>query len=232
MKSVWRSTFSAAAASHYRHEKNCFELAKAYYQIYKTKFGAESAPGVEVWGASLKAFVYFLVLSKHSSEQQSLLHSSLRADKESLEKIPEFSGVLKLFTTNEIVPFPFLNQGVLEELDARTEGGEELAEHFAVMLHTRVIQQNIRVAASCNTKIAETRLAQLLSLEGPILERELSNMVSEGDLYARINRPEDIVSFEKSKSHEERLSDFGGDLDKLLGLCDDTCHLIQKEMAK
>ena len=49
---------------YYRHEKNCFELAKAYHQIYKTQKGSEENTTVEVWGESLKSFVYFLILSK------------------------------------------------------------------------------------------------------------------------------------------------------------------------
>lgn len=217
---------------YYRHEKNCFELAKAYHQIYKTQKGSEENTTVEVWGESLKSFVYFLILSKHSNEQQDLLHRSLTTEKESLLQIPEFHACLNLFTTNEIIPFPFLNQGTLEDLPARTENGEELAAHFATTLHQRVVQYNIRVAASCYTRVTGTRLAQLLSLEGGVLERELSAMVSDGDLYARINRPSDIVCFEKSKSHEERLSEVGSDLDKLLSLCNDTTHLIAKEMAR
>ena len=54
-------------------------------------------------------------------------------------------------------------------------------------------------------------------------------MVSNGSLYAKIDRPKDIVRFNKTRSSEEVLSDWAGDIKTLLHLVDETSYLIQKE---
>lgn len=61
------------------------------------------------------------------------------------------------------------------------------------------------------------------------LEREISVMVSEGAVYAKIDRPKDIVRFAAPKNPEAVLSDWARDIDKLLHLVETTTHLIDKE---
>jgi 26S proteasome regulatory subunit N5 len=54
-------------------------------------------------------------------------------------------------------------------------------------------------------------------------------MVSSGDLYAKIDRPRDVVRFRAPQSPEAILSDWVSDVDKLLHLVETTTHLIHKE---
>ncbi len=54
-------------------------------------------------------------------------------------------------------------------------------------------------------------------------------MVSAGSLYAKIDRPKDIVRFKKERKEEEVLSDWAADIKSLLNLVEETTYLIHKE---
>ena len=127
----------------------------------------------------------------------------------------------------EIVNYPLPHQKELESLAAFQEAG--LAQHWGEIFHRRVIQHNIRTVSLYYKRIHGARLAQLLQLSADRLESEIASMVSDGTVYAKIDRPADIVRFEKPKSSEAILSDWSGDIEKLLHLIETTTHLIHKE---
>jgi 26S proteasome regulatory subunit N5 len=54
-------------------------------------------------------------------------------------------------------------------------------------------------------------------------------MVSSGAVYAKIDRPKDIIRFLQPKSPEIILTEYAYDIDKLLHLVETTTHLIHKE---
>ena len=93
----------------------------------------------------------------------------------------------------------------------------------------RIIQHNIRIVSLYYKRIKGSRLAQLLQLEAARLEEEIANMVSDGSVYAKIDRPKDIVRFFAPQTPEAILSDWASDIDKLLHLVETTTHLIHKE---
>lgn len=119
------------------------------------------------------------------------------------------------------------HQQELEAFPAFTQDG--LAEHWHEIFHRRVIQHNIRIVSLYYKRIHGSRLAQLLQLEPSRLEQEIATMVSDGSVYAKIDRPADIVRFAPSKNPEAILSDWASDIDKLLHLVETTTHLIHKE---
>lgn len=121
------------------------------------------------------------------------------------------------------------NQAELEGIQAMSEGGPDLARFWHESFHRRIIQHNIRVASLYYRRIHGARLAQLLGLDPERLEKELSSMVSEGSVYAKIDRPNDIVRFSEPKSPEAVLSEWASDIDKLLHMVQTTTHLIYKE---
>jgi 26S proteasome regulatory subunit N5 len=117
-----------------------------------------------------------------------------------------------------------------EDGTAMVTGEEpELAAHWRETFRKRVVQHNVRTVALYYRRIRGSRLAQLLQLTGDRLEHELAEMVSSGDLYARIDRPRDVVRFRAPQSPEAVLSDWVSDVDKLLHLVETTTHLIHKE---
>jgi 26S proteasome regulatory subunit N5 len=69
----------------------------------------------------------------------------------------------------------------------------------------------------------------LLGLDVKQLEGEIASMVSNGTVYAKIDRPADIIRFEQKKSSEAVLTGWADNIDKLLHLVETTTHLIHKE---
>jgi len=175
----------------------------------------------------MQSTVLFLALSPYSMEQQDMLN---RVNEDSnLEKLPPCHTMIKLLLKKEIIVYPTPNQSELEGLSAFKEGGEELVEYWHETFHRRVIQHNIRVASVYYRRIHGARLAQLLGLEHERLEQEIASMVSDGSVYAKIDRPKDIVRFCASKNPEAVLSEWASDIDKLLHLVETTTHLINRE---
>jgi 26S proteasome regulatory subunit N5 len=209
---------------YHRHEKNSFELAKDYHSIYLTSTVQENE---EKWKESLKSTVLFLSLSPYSMEQQNMLN--LLSKDANLEKIESCSEMIKLLLKNEIASYPVVHQDEVESWNAFTEGGDELTIHWKQIFRTRIIQHNIRVAAMYYRRIHGTRLAQLLGLSPEELEAEVASMVSNREVYAKIDRPNNIIRFAEKKNPEAVLSDWASDISSLLHLVETTSHLIQKE---
>lgn len=220
----YKVKFFTLMAELHRHEKDAFLLAKDYHSIYSTPriLNDEAA-----WRDALQSTVVFLALSPYSNEQQDMLNRV--SEDGNLEKLPFFQATVKLFLKKEIINYPLVNQAELEALPAFLEGGEDLAKYWHELFHRRIIQHNVRIASLYYKRIHGARLAQLLKLEPQQLEREISAMVSDGSVYAKIDRPEDIVRFQVPQTAESVLSDWASDIGKLLHLVETTTHLINKE---
>lgn len=216
--------FFSLMAEYHRHEKDALELAKDYHAIYLTS----TVQAVEEqWFEALRATVLFLTLSPYSSDQVDLLNR-IKADS-NLEKLEACSNAITLLLTKEIASYPILHQDEMETWNAFREGGDDLAMHWKKTFHTRIIQHNIRVVACYYKRIHGKRLSQLLGLTPAEVEKEVAGMVSNGDVYAKIDRPSDIFRFKQEKSPETILSSFAQDVSTLLNLVETTSHLIQKE---
>ena len=64
------------------------------------------------------------------------------------------------------------------------------------------------------------------------IESELADMVVNNYIYAKINRIENIVNFQKKMEHHDVLDELNYDLRKMLEGLEQTCHLINKEYLK
>ena len=136
-------------------------------------------------------------------------------------------ATIQLLLKKEIINYPLPHQQELESLAVVQEGG--LAAHWHDIFYRRIIQHNIRIAALYYKRIHGARLAQLLQLQPDVLEQEIASMVSDGTVYAKIDRPADIVRFQAKKSPAAILTNWAADIDKLLHLVETTTHLIHKE---
>jgi len=220
----YRVKFFLLMSEYHRHEKDPFMLAKAYHSIYSTPHVQEDE---SKWIPALQSTVLFLLLSPYSNEQQDMIHRLNGDDK--LEKLPSFQNVIKILLKKEIINYPLVNQQELETLPSFVEGGTDMAAFWSESLNRRIIQHNIRIASMYYEKIHGARLAQLLSLDAIRLEKEIASMVSDGSVYAKIDRPKDIVRFSTPKNPEAVLTEWSTDIDKLLHLVETTTHLINKE---
>lgn len=219
----YKVKFFTLMAELHRHEKNAFLLAKDYHSIYSTPMILNDDAK---WKEALQATVVYLALSPYSNEQQDMMN---RVHKDSnLEKLSSFQLTIKILLKKEIISYPMTNQVELEGVSAILEGGQDLIQFWHESFHRRIIQHNVRVASLYYRRIHGTRLAQLLGLEPERLEREISSMVSDGSVYAKIDRPKDIVRFAEPKTPESVLSEWASDIDKLLHMVETTTHLINK----
>ncbi|EEB93629.1 hypothetical protein MPER_07684, partial [Moniliophthora perniciosa FA553] len=100
-------------------------------------------------------------------------------------------------------------------------------------LHTRIIEhamrfllipgmQNIRVVAAYYTRITIPRLTSLLDLTRKQTEETLARLVVSKTIWARIDRPAEIITFKAPRSAEDVMNDWSSDMQKLLGLVEKT----------
>jgi len=220
----YKVKFFTLMAELHRHHKDAFSLAKDYHSIYSTPIILKDDAK---WKDALQSTVVYLALSPYSNEQQDMMNR-VREDA-NLEKLPSFFATIKLLLKKEIISYPMTYQAEMQGISALSEGGQDLAQFWNESFHRRIIQHNIRVASIYYRRIHGARLAQLLGLDPERLEKEISSMISDGTVYAKIDRPKDIVRFSEPKSPESVLSEWASDIDKLLHMVETTTHLINKE---
>ncbi|TDH69048.1 hypothetical protein CCR75_004583 [Bremia lactucae] len=183
------------------HENHPLELCRHWMAILNTEMVKEKE---ELWKKALEHATIFVVLSAFSTLQSDLLHTLAR--EKLMEKVPEFAAVLKNFTTREIIAFPMKEDALLKRhsIFHNVERGTE----WWNTLHTRVVEHNIRVVAEHYERIRLPHLANMIGLSEDVTESNISTLVSEGAIYAKIDRPAKLVSFHRPLLPEEQLSNW------------------------
>jgi len=170
----------------------------------------------------------FVILSEKTNEQSDFLHR-LALDV-NLLKVPEFSRLVNLFITKEVLnlsEFKTDFQGEFSHLPVFK--GKEESEHLWKEIHLRVIEHNLQVVADYYKVITTKRLSQLLHLNETETEKHVSQLVVKGTIYAKIDRPLGVVAFRKTETPNDVLNKWSSDIDSLLSLVENTVHLIQRE---
>ncbi len=198
---------------------------QAYIAMYNT-------PSVQAdeskWRPILRRAVMFLALSAYDSEVADAL-ARLRVDPR-VQKLPACAEVLRLLTTHELVSWPLAcwSEWSADEVFAESAPHGRGATR-AKDLHKRIVQHNLRVFERAYKRIRTARLASLLQLSEEETESYIAELVSSGQLYAKIDRPAGIVNFARPETPATLLNAWSHDVGKLLSLVDKTCHLIHKE---
>ena len=79
------------------------------------------------------------------------------------------------------------------------------------------------------TRVRTQRMADLLDLTKDEAEQFLSNLVSNKTISAKVDRLADIITFQPKKSPQEILNEWSFNLNSLMTIIINTCHLINKE---
>lgn len=172
--------------------------------------------------------VLFVVLAPHDNLQSDILHHlTLDAD---LKVLPLFEQLATMFTTMELIRWPKMVEIYGSELREHSvfsdkEHGEAIWED----LHQRIIEHNIRVVAKFYTRISIQGLSELLDLSADVTETVLAKLVVNGTVWARIDRPQHVVTFAKEKDVEDALNEWSNNTAKLLNHIETIGHLIAKE---
>lgn len=214
-----------------KHEDKYLEVCKHYRQVLDTE-AVENNP--DQLKAALQRVIYFVLLAPYDNEQSDLLHR-ISQDSRIATSCPTEAQLLKLFTVPELMRWPSIEANFGPHLtstdifSAQEDPSDPKAHQRWLDFRKRVIEHNVRVIAKYYTRIHFSRLTSLLDLTAEETESYISSLVTSKTIYARIDRPAQIVSFEKKRDADEVLNEWSGNMKSLLGLLERIDHLITKE---
>ncbi|CUS23077.1 LAQU0S08e01618g1_1 [Lachancea quebecensis] len=205
------------------HKRDYLQVAQYYQEIYNT----ESIKKDETkWKHALTHVVLFLVLTPYDNLQNDLIHK-VQLDN-NLKKLEKPESLVELFTTAELMRWPFVKESYESFLNSDDVAFGNNKAHWED-LRKRVIEHNLRVISKYYTRINLSRLNELLDLTETETERFISDLVNQGVIYAKINRPAKIVNFGRPKNSSLLLNEWSQNVDQLLEHIETIGHLITKE---
>lgn len=214
-----------------KHDDKYLEACKHYRQVLDTE-AVENDP--DKLSAALQRVIYFILLAPYDNEQSDLLHR-IAQDSRIAVSCPSEAELLKRFTVPELMRWPAIESNFGKQLTStdifdHTKNEEDPKAHQRWLdFRKRVIEHNVRVIAKYYTRIHFSRLTSLLDLPAQETEKYISDLVTSKTIYARIDRPAQIVTFEKKRDADEVLNEWSGNMKSLLGLLERIDHLITKE---
>ncbi|KAF2757403.1 hypothetical protein EJ05DRAFT_538614 [Pseudovirgaria hyperparasitica] len=215
-----------------KQEDKYLDACKHYRQVLDTE-AVEENP--EQLRAVLSRVIYFIILAPHDNEQSDLLHR-IHKDTRNQLLVPEDAALLRLFTVTELMHWSEVEKQFGPRLvgtdifDAKAgQSDEPKALQRWKDLKKRVTEYNVRVVSTYYTRIRMPRLTQLLDLTEDETEKFISELVTAKTIYARIDRPAQIVNFAKTRDADDVLNEWSGNMKSLLGLLERIDHLITKE---
>ncbi|PSK34887.1 26S proteasome regulatory subunit rpn5 [Elsinoe australis] len=213
-----------------KHEDKYLEACKHWRQVLDTE-AVENNP--EQLKTALQRVIYFIILAPYDNEQSDLLHRIHRDSRN--QQISTDASLLKLFTVDELMRWPSVSENYGPHLcqsdvfSAQSDPKDPKAHQRWLDFRKRVIEHNVRVVAKYYTRIHFKRLTELLDLSEEETEKYISELVVNKTIYAKIDRPARLVSFEKKRDADEVLNEWSGNMKSLLGLLERIDHLITKE---
>ena len=207
------------------HEHTWMEI----YRAYESMWGTPSLQSSEEERThTLKCMCIYLMLSPFDKDRTEQLHV-LNGIKY-LADLPMYKELVRLFTTQEIFHFGELKEALSAELSGSALSFD--AKEVELMLttfHRRVTEHNLGVVSAYYARITMERLSGLLELDISTMEEQLCEMVTNKQVYAKIDRPKGLVVFAQPKTPTALLNDWSTDISSLLTMLEGTCHLIHKE---
>lgn len=214
--------FYALLVRYHAHSNAWLDIARSYQAAYNTPLvAADEAQRNE----ALRLLAVHVVLTPHGNEQADML-ARVAADP-FLDDIAAFKALVQFFSTSELMRWPRVKELYAAELAALPGFAADGAK-WAV-LQQRVIEHNVRVVAKYYARVRLPRLAQLLDLSANDAEKHVADLVVAGVVYARIDRPAGIVSFVGGQTTPDLLNSWSHSIAELLGVVENTCHLVAKE---
>ena len=214
-----------------KHDDKYLDACKHYRQVLDTE-AVENNP--DQLKAALQRVVYFILLAPYDNEQSDLLHR-IAQDSRISASCPVEGQLLKLFTVPELMRWPSIDTNYgphlcSTDIFTAQEDSKDPKQHQRWLdFRKRVIEHNVRVIARYYTRVHFSRLTTLLDLSPQETEKYISDLVVNKTIYARIDRPAQVVTFEKKRDADEVLNEWSGNMKSLLGLLERIDHLITKE---
>jgi 26S proteasome regulatory subunit N5 len=213
-----------------KHEDKYLDICKHYRQVLDTESVEKNPTQLK---AVLQRVIWFVLLAPYDNEQSDLLHR-INLDARNAE-VPQDAALLKQFTISELMRWPMVEKQFGQHLcatdifdNSKNASDPNAYTRYEALRH-RVIEHNVRVVAKYYTRITFPRLTELLDLSEEETEKYISDLVTKKTVYARIDRPARIVSFEVKRGPDEVLDEWSSSMKGLLGLLERVGHLIQRE---
>lgn len=209
------------------NDEKYLEIMKCYKNMFSTKCVETDETK---WKPFLQNWMLYLLLSPYNAEQKETLEKTLKdVERKKLEAVSPLTDLCKEFLANQLITWPLKADAELKKCEPFTEspfpGGKQRYE----TLRKRVVQHNIRIMAMYYQRVTLKRMESLVQLDSKELEKELSGLVIDKTIYARIDRPAGIVKFGKEETSVGVMDKWATGVEKVLDIVNDTYHLIQKE---
>lgn len=215
---------------------NYLEVAKCYKKMFDTmickdlEVSEEKVKGkfpMPSWREAFSHWLIYLCLGKSNEKRSELMDTTLALPRKTLEAFEDMSGLVKSLQDKKLIHWPFKFEGDLEKhkvFAAPTDGAARMQ-----ILRKRIIQHNLKIVSLYYSRITTDRLMELLCLSQKEVESELSSLVTDGTLYARIDRPARLIFFGRGKKSELEMNAWSSSIEGVLDLVKEGVHLIAKE---
>ena len=217
-------TYYTHVVRYHSHSHTWLEIFRAYQAMWGAKSLMEDEAGRS---RNLKLQCIYLMLSAYGNEQNEQMHCLAKIPQ--LAELPMYKELVRLFTTKEVFAFGEVKAALQTELEKLGSFDAKEVELMLSTFHKRVTEHNIGVIAKYYARITMKRLGEHLELLLAQMEEQLCEMVTKKQVYARIDRPRGIVTFQRPKTANALLNDWSSDIGTLLTKLEGACHLIHKE---
>jgi 26S proteasome regulatory subunit N5 len=104
-------------------------------------------------------------------------------------------------------------------------------ERYNILIR-RLLEHNLQIFGEYFSRVSVHKISTLLGVAKDNLEEITASMVVKKQLFAKINRINQIISFRKKEDIQEQLEKTNRNVEEMLEKIDNTCHLIHKENLK
>eukprot|EP00658_Telonema_sp_P-2_P021435 TRINITY_DN18536_c0_g1_i5.p1 TRINITY_DN18536_c0_g1~~TRINITY_DN18536_c0_g1_i5.p1 ORF type:complete len:438 (-),score=115.31 TRINITY_DN18536_c0_g1_i5:123-1436(-) len=204
-------TFNQYMVRYHDHKNNYMDIFRCMNSIYNTAIVKND---LERRTQVLKEASSFLVLAPHDNEQNDFLHR-IKEDA-TLEKIPAYSQLYKYMTTKELIVWSAVDTQLKPDLFGTGAFGGADADRRWSVFKDRVTEYNIRIIGMYYDRMTIKRLTELLHLSQDETETIVSKLVTDKIVWARMDRPANIIVFQQPKTVDDVLNHWNNNIDSLL----------------
>jgi len=213
---------------YYLNERNLFEIAQANKVIYDTIVNApDKFKDKNLRDVSFENMIFFSIASTYTLEKIEYLNNINLKYYKVLKLYPLVKKYFEDYISLELMNFN--PSQMIKELDKIKMLKMENSDYHFECLQKEIIRRNVRIIDKYYSRIKLDRLAELLNINPERCEEEISYMVNNKLIHAKICRIDRIVYFREQKSPSDYLNSWSADIKALCELTEETCHLINRE---
>ena len=245
--------FYSLMIKYYSHEERFIDASKSYKTLFdfvkeiEIKMESNSANSIsetslknmrEILSRNMKRnlfenYILFLSICPPELETKKMFNELNMFYKKDLEENSEINEVVKKRLSDDIV---FIDASFLEKYLKfsifKKDSENPNAEKHWNLFRKFWIQHNIVIFEKYFSQMSIQKISNMTGIQVKEVESEISDMVINNYIYAKINRIASTVNFRKRQDTGDKLNDLNSDLIRMLEKLETTCHLIHKENLK